>query len=86
MERKPVQSSNIMAIGYDYATEELEIEFKSGGVYRYLDVPWNVNDEFVASDSKGKFFAQKIKPKFEYRRVVMLAAIVAGEPCHGESS
>ena len=34
-ELTPVESSNIKAVGYDDATEELTVEFHNGSQYRY---------------------------------------------------
>ena len=39
MERQYVSSSNIASIGYDPDNQVLEIEFLSGAVYQYYDVP-----------------------------------------------
>lgn len=62
MERIAVEnSSNIVSAGYDETDHILEIEFKDGGVYKYLDVPLEVFDSFMNSESKGKFFHQNIK-------------------------
>ncbi|HKO77819.1 MAG TPA: KTSC domain-containing protein [Flavobacterium sp.] len=40
MRRQSVKSSNIAAIGHDETNKVLEIEFLSGGIYQYLDVPY----------------------------------------------
>ena len=32
MERQPVKSTNVKAVGYDEEQKVLEVEFKSGGV------------------------------------------------------
>jgi hypothetical protein len=56
IQRQPVSSSDIASIGYDAATETLEIEFKATGIYRYFSVPKNVWDEFALTPSPGKFF------------------------------
>lgn len=53
MEREMVSSSTIVSIGYDTATETLEVEFKSGGVYQYYNVPETIHVEFTQSGSKG---------------------------------
>jgi hypothetical protein len=37
--RMRVESSAIAAIGYSKRLHALEIEFRSGRIYRYLDVP-----------------------------------------------
>ncbi len=39
MDRKPVRSSNIRSVGYEVETQVLELEFHSGGIYRYPGVP-----------------------------------------------
>ena len=44
MERQYVSSSNIASIGYDPDNLVLEIEFLSGAVYQYYDVPQSVYD------------------------------------------
>ena len=69
MQRQPVSSSDIAAIGYDAATETLEIEFKATGVYRYFSVPKNVHEELVRTPSPGKFFLQHIKGKYAWEKI-----------------
>lgn len=36
MNRTPVSSTNLSAVGYDPDTQTLEIEFLNGGLYRYV--------------------------------------------------
>ena len=67
-ERQPVNSSDIASIGYDDATQTLEIEFKATGVYRYFSVPKSVSDELAATPSPGKYFLQHIKGKFAWEK------------------
>jgi len=64
MNRKAVTSSTIHSIGYDEKSQILEVEFKSGGIYQYLNVPKSVFDRFMASPSKGKYLAQFIKDRY----------------------
>jgi hypothetical protein len=61
MERQYVSSSNIASIGYDPENMVLEIEFLSGSVYQYYDVPQSIYDGLMAADSHGKFLAAYIK-------------------------
>jgi hypothetical protein len=68
IERQPVVSSDIASIGYDEATETLEIEFKATGVYRYFSVPRAVAQEFQRTPSPGKFFLQHIKTKYAWEK------------------
>jgi hypothetical protein len=62
MERIKISgSSNIVGVGYDETDHILEIEFTTGGVYRYLDVKPNIYSAFIESSSKGTYFYQNIK-------------------------
>ena len=61
IDMKPVESSNIRAIGYDESKAELHVEFKGSGVYVYHDVPKETYDKFMAAESKGSFLAKNIK-------------------------
>ncbi len=45
MAKYPINTTNIVAIGYDEVTEVLEIEFKLQVVHHYFQVPL---DEFIA--------------------------------------
>ncbi len=77
MERMKVDSSQIVSAGWerDQSFDEIgtfEIEFKGGAVYQYKDVPMATSVAFWDSESKGKFFAQNIKPfpeKYPFTRV-----------------
>lgn len=61
MNRTPVKSSNIKSVGHDPATKTLEVEFNSGGVWRYADVPAEKHQALIGADSIGKHFGQHIK-------------------------
>ena len=54
----PVESSNIVAIGYDDNT--LYVKYSSG-IYRYDNVPKEVTEKLLNSDSKGGFMNSYIK-------------------------
>lgn len=62
-----VDSSNISEIGYDEGEASLCVKFKRGTVYKYFMVPKNVFEEFVASESKGKYLKQ-IEMEYQYER------------------
>ena len=62
MERESVFSTNIKSIGYE--DNVLEIEFHSGGVYKYIGVTEEVYINFLNSNSKGQFFHYKIKDRY----------------------
>ena len=69
MEKHNVVSSNVKAIGYDERTQTLEVEFLSGGVYQYRNVPENMYNEFMRASSKGRFLHIYIKNCYPYSRV-----------------
>ena len=59
-----VESSQVRAIGYDAASRALAVQFKygAGALYQYPDVEQATFDAFVAAESKGAFFKERIKP------------------------
>lgn len=69
MEREPVDSSSLSSLGYDARRHVLEVEFRNGGVYRYLDVPEDAWTELRKADSKGRYLNSEIKPRFRWRKV-----------------
>ena len=42
-----VVSDNVRAVGYDYATQTLRVQFWSGGVYEYYGVPPHLYEAFL---------------------------------------
>jgi len=66
MNRTPVASSNVASVGYDASTLTLEVEFHSGSVYQYFDVPEAVFQELVSSESVGTYLNQHIKNSYRY--------------------
>lgn len=70
IEMVQVESSNITAIGYDRKTRTLRLKFHYGAAtYDYSPVPSRLHKQLMASDSKGHFFQENIKDKFDYTRV-----------------
>lgn len=61
MDRMQVSSSNILSIGYDPSTQVLEVEFISGAVYQYFNVPEAEYESFLNAGSKGTYFNTNIK-------------------------
>ncbi len=70
MERAPVSSSNLEAVGYHPESRTLEVQFRHGGVYQYLDVPIHRYVGLMTAPSKGSFFDRFIKKAgYKYRKV-----------------
>nr|DAU29236.1 MAG TPA: KTSC domain [Caudoviricetes sp.] len=68
--RMNIISSNIRTATYDRKKRELQMTFinRPRWVYTYYKVPPNIWTEFVRSDSKGQYFSQIIRDRFQYSR------------------
>jgi hypothetical protein len=62
-------SKNILRAGHDSATGILRIEFRSGGVYDYTEVPSAEYEALVAAHSPGSYFHSNIRGKFKHTRL-----------------
>ena len=69
MDRQPVDSSLIRSVGYDLPSSVLEVEFVSGHVYEYFDVPLSVYSELMAAESLGAYFNDHVKDMYGYRQL-----------------
>ncbi|MEI9477587.1 MAG: KTSC domain-containing protein [Deltaproteobacteria bacterium] len=69
MQRIPVASSNLASVGYDLASLTLEIEFHSGSIYQYFNVPESLYTRLMSASSLGVFFHAHIKDRFRFRQV-----------------
>jgi KTSC domain len=69
MERVAVISSNISTVGYDPTSATMEVEFTSGAVYQYFDVPRSIFEAVISSASVGSSFQDLVKDRYRYIRV-----------------
>jgi len=69
MQRISVVSSDIKSVGYDIPSSLLEIEFHSGGVYQYSNVPEHIYSALMSASSKGKYFHQNIRDKYKTTKI-----------------
>ena len=70
MKRTPVaNSSNIASAGCDAETQTMEVEFTSGNVYEYFDVPQTVYEELMRAESVGKFMNAQVKGVYRFARL-----------------
>ncbi len=69
MERQRVDSSSVRSVGYDGESHTLEVEFRNGGVYDYLDVPEAEARRLRRADSLGRYLNTRIKPRYRVRKV-----------------
>ncbi len=89
VERFKVDSSGLAAVGYDEHRSLLSIEFTSGAIFHYYDVPLHVFEELGLAESRGKFYAQRIRGKFTGRPMTGKCpqcggAGLIGEHCNAE--
>ena len=70
VERLPVKSRILRSVGYDESTKTLEIEFTSGLVYQYSCVPLKVFTDLMHSGEIGKYYSEKVRPKFQTKQVI----------------
>jgi len=69
MDRIPVVSSNLRSVGYIQEAGVLEIEFHSGSVYQYQNVPPTVYNDLMTARSKGSFHNAYVKNCYRFRRI-----------------
>jgi hypothetical protein len=64
----PVESSNIISVGYDETTSSMYVKYPSG-TYKYDGVDKSVYESLLTSTSKGRFMNENIKGQYNYSRV-----------------
>jgi len=67
--RRPIESSVLASTGYDPELAVLELEFRSGEVYRYFAVPASVHAGLLAAPSAGRYFTQRIRDHYPTQHV-----------------
>ena len=63
-----VESEAIAEIDYDSATSRMFVRFAEGNWYTYFAVPARTCEDFCAAESHGRFFQQRIRDRFPFRR------------------
>ena len=69
MERKRVNATKIKSVGYDGASQTLEVEFSSGTIMQYSRVSPEVHRRLMAAPSPGSYFEDNIEEAFTGRRM-----------------
>jgi hypothetical protein len=69
MDRILVQSSNLVSVGYDVVNRLLEVEFLTGKVYQYHDVPNDVYQGLMTAPSKGEYLHDNILNRYGFQEV-----------------
>jgi hypothetical protein len=69
IEKQPVSSSNIEALGYDESTQTLRVWFTIGNIYDYANVPQIEFEQLKFAPSIGAYFNRNIKGAYPYIKV-----------------
>jgi hypothetical protein len=64
IKRDAVQSTALASIGYSKRLRALEIEFRNGAIYRYLNVSPAIYRYLMVAPSKARFYDENIRRKF----------------------
>jgi KTSC domain len=62
-----VDSAALQAIAWRHG--QMEITFESGHLYRYFGVPRPIFDELLRAESKGRYFHDRIRDRYRFRRL-----------------
>jgi hypothetical protein len=69
MPQVDLPSSSLKAARYQDQCALLDLEFQSGEIYRYHDIPVQVYHELLQAESKGRYFNQHIRNHFPYTKI-----------------
>lgn len=66
----PVVDSNaILSVEHDAESGTLFVRFVDGDLYAYFDVPRVVYEAFLTAESKGRYFAERVRPAYDFHPV-----------------
>lgn len=69
VERVPLDSEALSSVGYDASQRVLEVEFASGRVYQYFDVPQHEVERLLRAPSRGHYFSERVRDRYRYAQV-----------------
>lgn len=67
MQLDPIESSMLASVGYDETLRALVVLFNSGKAYQYMQVPPEIYQELLQSDSKGRYMLDHVIDYYPYR-------------------
>jgi len=67
---KPVESTTLLAIGYDDVAQRLHLQFHSRAIYCYFGVPADVYQHLYSAPSKGAYFNRYIRRRFPFQKLL----------------
>ena len=69
MDRVALNSTLLASAGHDSRRHLLDVEFRSGELYRFFNVPSACFQELLRADSKGGYFNSNIRNRFPYQHL-----------------
>lgn len=63
-----VESEAIADIDYDAASCTLFVRFIDGDRYAYFGVPAHIRSDFLAAPSHGRYFHDRIRDRYPFKR------------------
>ncbi len=75
MKREPVHSTYFRSVGYNFDMQVLEIEFYSGSIYLYFNVPEHIHQGLMSAYSKDRFHHDYIKDRYHFTRVRQFSTV-----------
>lgn len=69
MKLTEVRSSNVKAIGFDEAKQELIVEFRSGHTYVYKKADKKLYEGLVKADSIGQYMHENVYGRYDYEKI-----------------
>ena len=69
MKRIPIQSGELISIGYDAELQILEIEFSDHDVYQFVEVSAEIYSAFMNASDLYQYFKAHIDAKFLCRKL-----------------
>lgn len=75
MNWQPIESKMFAAAAYDAEKCILYLRFHStGDVYRYFEFPAEQYEQFLAAESRGRYFLAHIRDHYRYEKLARLHA------------
>ena len=66
---RPVISSSLRQVGFNAMSRTLRIEFKTGSIWEYLQVPATEHEKLMKAESPGGYFHSHIRNRFQSRKI-----------------
>jgi KTSC domain len=69
MHRTAIAANGIAQVGYEDGSEILEIEFTSGKVFQFFNVPPKMFHQLMDTQFKEFYYQNNIHDRFPYKRI-----------------